>query len=302
MRRARRARGLTQAELARALGVSGKERISSWENETSGPQVGQIPQLARILEVSPDTLLVGDPHNRLRELRWAAGLSVGEVAERLHVNRNTYQRWETRTRAFPEQPQLFQRLATVLQVSERELRAAVDGIDLASPTRPLGRVVRRRPGPASGGAETEAETDDPGLPGLAAQLNHLFATVPRSAGSSRPHSNDTAAGALEEYGIRVTGHALAHFRAGRRTNPSARLLAGIARLFGVPIAYFFDPDLEREVNQQLESLVATRDARVKDLLMQGVNPRRLEQVEGILEQIRRLDGLKVSVDGEPPPP
>ena len=144
--------------------------------------------------------------------------------------------------------------------------------------------------------------EDEGLPGLAEKLNHLFATVPRSADSTRLHSNDSAAEALQESGIRVTGTHLSHLRAGRRGNPSARLLAGIAQLFGVPIAYFFDEDLEGEVNQQLATLVAMRDARVKNLMMraQGVSAESLGQIEGILDQIRRLEGLEVADEAEGP--
>lgn len=100
-----------------------------------------------------------------------------------------------------------------------------------------------------------------GIPGLADKLNHLFATVPRAGGSSQRHTNDSAAEALEECGIRVSGTHLSHLRAARRDNPSAKLISGLAQLFGVPIAYFFDEGLEHEVNQQLATLVAMRDAR-----------------------------------------
>ncbi len=44
-------------------------------------RVQQIPALARILRVSPDSPLVRDGDNRLRKLRWHAGLSLGELAD-----------------------------------------------------------------------------------------------------------------------------------------------------------------------------------------------------------------------------
>jgi len=142
-----------------------------------------------------------------------------------------------------------------------------------------------------------------GIPGLADKLNHLFATVPRAGGTSQLHTNDSAAEALEEYGIRVSGTHLSHLRAARRDNPSAKLIAGLAQLFGVPIAYFFDEDLERDVNQQLATLVAMRDTRVKSLMMRahGVSPASMGQIEGILDQIRRLEGLEVRDEAEGPP-
>lgn len=285
---------MTQADLAEALGVAGPERISSWEHETNRPQVSQVPVLARLLRVSPDALLVSDARNRLRDLRWAAGLSLGELADRLHVGRNTYQRWETGERAFPARPEVFRQLSAILGEPEDVVRDAVAGIGSDNLPGPTG--VADRGGDVTG----DVTGGDDGLPRLAEQLNHLFATVPRSAGSSRPHSNETAAKALQHYGIRVTGHHLGHLRAGRRASPSARLLAAIAQLFGVPIAYFFDEDLEREVNQQLATLVAARDTRLQTLMMRGVSPESLGQVEGILEQIRRLEGLEVVDEADGP--
>lgn len=294
LRRARLAAGMTQADLARALGVAGPERISSWEHETNGPQVSQVPVLARVLQVGPEALLVSDARNRLRDLRWVAGLSLGELADQLHVGRNTYQRWETGERAFPDRPQVFRQLSAILGVPEEVVRHAVTGVGSGNLPEPTGAADR-------GGDVTDDVTGGAdGLPRLAEQLNHLFATVPRSAGSSRPHSNETAAEALQQYGIRVTGHNLAHLRAGRRDNPSARLLAGIAQLFGVPIGYFFDEHLESEVNQQLATLVAARDTRLQTLMMRGVSPESLGQVEGILEQIRRLEGLEVVDEADGP--
>ena len=300
LRRARRALGLTQADLARRLGVAGPERISAWEHETNQPHVNQIPILAGVLKVTPESLLGGGVRNQLRDLRWRAGLTVDEVATQLHVGRNTYQRWETGNRAFPSGSDLITRLAAVLGESQATVRESVGGIGSAN-------LLSRADSGSVGGVESrdsggELIGEDEGLPGLAEKLNHLFATVPRSADSTRLHSNDSAAEALQESGIRVTGTHLSHLRAGRRGNPSARLLAGIAQLFGVPIAYFFDEDLEGEVNQQLATLVAMRDARVKNLMMraQGVSAESLGQIEGILDQIRRLEGLEVADEAEGP--
>lgn len=292
LRRARIAQGMGQKDLASALGVAGPERISAWEHETNEPQVSQIPVLASILRVSPDSLLAGGARNRLRELRWVAGLTTAEVARGLHVGRSTYQRWEMGERTFPDRSQFLQQLASVLGTSEEVVLAAAAEARSASlsPREVL-----------DGGGDVTVDAD--GLPGLADKLNHLFAVVPRSSGSTRPHSNESAAEALQQAGIRVSGTHLSHLRAGRRDNPSARLLDGIAKLFGVPIAYFFDGDLEREVNAQLATLVAMRDTRVRHLMTraQGVSPESLGQIEGILDQIRRLEGLEVVDEAEGPP-
>lgn len=131
-----------------------------------------------------------------------------------------------------------------------------------------------------------------GIPGLAEKLNHLFATVPAPTKSGL-YSNDTAALALEERGVTVSGVHLSHLRSGRRDNPSARLLAALADLFGVPIGYFFDDTMESQINAELDALIAFRDSRAKGLMMraQGVSPESMEHLEAILERIRKIEGL-----------
>ena len=131
-----------------------------------------------------------------------------------------------------------------------------------------------------------------GIPGLDAKLNHLFVTVAAPTRSGR-YSNDAAARALAERGVDVSGVHLSHLRSGRRDNPSARLLATLAELFGVPIAYFFDSTVEARVNENLEELSAIRDSRVKALMRkaEGVSADSLNCVVALLEHLRKLERL-----------
>lgn len=131
-----------------------------------------------------------------------------------------------------------------------------------------------------------------GIPGLADKLNHLIATVPAPTRSGL-YSNDSAAHALGERGVTVSGVHISHLRSGRRDNPSARLLAALGELFGVPIGYFFDNTMEERINEELDSLSALKDSRAKSLMLraQGVSPQSMEHLEAILEQIRQIEGL-----------
>lgn len=131
-----------------------------------------------------------------------------------------------------------------------------------------------------------------GMPDLAEKLNHLFATVPAPTRSG-VYSNDTAARALEERGVTVSGVHISHLRSQRRDNPSARLLAALADLFGVPIGYFFDNTTEQRINADLEALSALRDPQIKNLMIraQGISPDSMANLTAILEHIRRLEGL-----------
>ena len=132
-----------------------------------------------------------------------------------------------------------------------------------------------------------------GMPGLAQKLNHLFTTVPAPTRSGR-YSNDSAAAALEELGVTVSGVHLSHLRSGRRDNPSARLLAALAELLGVSITYFFDSATEERINADLEALAAIKDRRARNLMVlaQGVSPESMELVEAMLERIRELERLE----------
>lgn len=131
-----------------------------------------------------------------------------------------------------------------------------------------------------------------GIPGLADKLNHLFATVP-GPGRNGLYSNDTAAKALGKRGITVSGVHISHLRSGRRNNPSARLLAALADLFGVPIGYFFDPELEQRLTAELDALTAIKDARAKGLMLRahGLSPESMEHLEVITDRLRRIEGL-----------
>ncbi len=54
----RRAKGLTQEQVAEALGLS-PQAVSKWENDISCPDITALPPLAKLLGVSVDTLLTG---------------------------------------------------------------------------------------------------------------------------------------------------------------------------------------------------------------------------------------------------
>ena len=126
---------------------------------------------------------------------------------------------------------------------------------------------------------------------LAAKLNRLFETIPQPDGSE--YTNKAAAAALSAEGVTVSVQHLWHLRTNRADNPSFRLLEGVARLFGVPIAYFSDPDVEAQVAAELDTLAALRNAGVKSLLTRahGVSPENMKHIEGILDQIRKVEGL-----------
>ena len=137
-----------------------------------------------------------------------------------------------------------------------------------------------------------ADEDGGGLPHLADRLNELFARVPRP-GTVQPYSNDRAAEELSSAGVSVTGAYLGQLRSGKKSNPSARLVAGIAELFDVPVTYFFDEAQAQRITDQLDGLVAIRSANVRGIVARsvGVSDAGLASLAAILEQLRLMEGL-----------
>lgn len=56
----RKARGLTQEEVAEKIGVS-RQAVAKWENGESLPDIGNCTALARLYNISLDTLVNGEP-------------------------------------------------------------------------------------------------------------------------------------------------------------------------------------------------------------------------------------------------
>lgn len=96
LRDARQRAGLTQSQLARALGLAGGEAVSVWERGVFEPKTAALLHLlAEALGVGVPELLQRDGDKLdLRYLRLVAGMESSEVALRLHVALSTYLRWE----------------------------------------------------------------------------------------------------------------------------------------------------------------------------------------------------------------
>ena len=56
----RRQKGLKQEDMVEALGVS-PQAVSKWENDLNCPDISLLPALAKLLEISVDELLSGQP-------------------------------------------------------------------------------------------------------------------------------------------------------------------------------------------------------------------------------------------------
>lgn len=127
-----------------------------------------------------------------------------------------------------------------------------------------------------------------GIPRLAERIQHLYEVVPQPDGS--PYTNEALATEVVALGVPASVAQIANLRSGRQSNPSALLLRGIAKVFGVPLDYFFDDDTEQAVKSELAALVALRS-------VQGVRLRGDLDLDG-LSQI--LKAFQVIQAAQPP--
>jgi transcriptional regulator with XRE-family HTH domain len=124
----RRSTGLTQRELAHAIGVSAAA-IGGWERRRHRPGLAAIDRLASVLGISKDEITADIQAvsvrravidgARLRAMREGRGWTRAQLASRLGVQVSTVWRWETERRC-PHQA-IWERLTTVLGVQATEL-------------------------------------------------------------------------------------------------------------------------------------------------------------------------------------
>ena len=80
----RKARSMTQEELANALGVS-SQAVSKWENDASCPDISLLPQLCRTLGITTDELLTGKT-SEVMVLPPEQRRSLDQLTLRIYVN------------------------------------------------------------------------------------------------------------------------------------------------------------------------------------------------------------------------
>jgi transcriptional regulator with XRE-family HTH domain len=122
-----------------------------------------------------------------------------------------------------------------------------------------------------------------------AKLNRLFDTIASPDGS--PYTNDEVATAITESGTSISGSYIWMLRKGQRDNPTLRHIEALARFFGIPVSYFFDDELGREVERDLKLLAALKDAQVRKIALRSadLNERSLHIVTDIIDRVRELE-------------
>lgn len=140
------------------------------------------------------------------------------------------------------------------------------------------------------------EDGAPDLGLLATRLEHLIATVhPRNRG---PYTNEEIAeGVNKKAGWQATSTTgIWQLRKGARRGPEFPRIVAIASFFGVKPEYFYDEDVARNTDEQLEVLAAMRDKDVRDVAMRSsrLSPNSLAAVKAMIDAAYKLEGIEDS--------
>ncbi|MFJ9841729.1 helix-turn-helix domain-containing protein [Kitasatospora sp. NPDC101155] len=280
LRRARRARELSQEALGRAEGVGVEQpTVAKWESGTTFPEPERLPAIARALGEPLNTLFPRDGEPDLADLRCDAGYPqkrTGElIGAKSHIPVSNAERGVRRLA-----DAYVPRLAKAYGVTKKQLLAAQDrsfGVISAAP-------VGAPPAPRT----------------LAEKLTYLLeATFP----SGQPTDAEIAVAVNSHAGVDViSASAVKALRKG--TPPPSEVLAGLAagvvleglaEFFGVTPLYFqSDEQLERQVVDAI-SLLALRGSADDFALAArggqgGLDPAMLAKISAIVAEVQKNAG------------
>jgi transcriptional regulator with XRE-family HTH domain len=132
---------------------------------------------------------------------------------------------------------------------------------------------------------------------LADKLNHLFGSVMSPSGQE--YSNEQVAAAMGRNGVSISQSYIWQLRRQKKTNPTLKHLQALADFFGVPAAYFFDDEVTRRVDGQLEPLASEQDrqeepaekSEIRLMAMRAgeLSPSRRRQVMELIDVVYQLE-------------
>jgi len=131
-----------------------------------------------------------------------------------------------------------------------------------------------------------------------ARLDRLFQTF-RAADGGEFTYRQVADGIEQCVGYKTSPSYLQVLRTGVRINPSIKHLHGLCAFFGVPIEYFFDEELARQIDAQLELAASLRQPGVRALAIRamGLSAEALGTLTAMVEHVRQLEGLDTRQPG-----
>ncbi|MFV2117040.1 helix-turn-helix domain-containing protein [Streptomyces sp. Act-28] len=114
------------------------------------------------------------------------------------------------------------------------------------------------------------DTRPAGAFSIAEKLDRLFTAVGKRDSGEFSYSA-VADSIRKEQGVSISHTYIWQLRTGRRDNPTLQHLTALANFFGVPVAYFLDNEVAKEVDSELELLSALRNAGVSEIALRAAD-------------------------------
>lgn len=130
----------------------------------------------------------------------------------------------------------------------------------------------------------------PTLNTFADRINYLFATHRPDDAEEQEYTGKYVVGALRAATTDISESHLSELRRGIKTNPTLRVLEGLAKFFDVRVGFLLgDPDATREVMSRVELRRAMRDAEVRDVATRvaGLAPSQRHAMNRLLTDLLR---------------
>lgn len=140
-------------------------------------------------------------------------------------------------------------------------------------------------------------------PTLAEKLDRLFKAV-RPDGR-REYTYDEVVEGIERQGSPSLARSyLWALRTGAKDNPRKKHIEALARFFNVPVTYFFDDAEATQLYERLALLPAHEDNEVQRIALRAadLSPDSLRAIAQIVEQARKIEGLRAGRQGVRRPP
>ncbi|WP_432156184.1 helix-turn-helix domain-containing protein [Streptomyces sp. bgisy153] len=254
VRAERRAKNLTQKQLAQAIGLKTHAPVASWESGKSFPDGEKLPGIAEALGKDLDELFPRDGAPTLRDLREDAGYPQNKTGQLIgvtsHIPVSNAERGMKRL-----DDEYVPRLAKAYGVTEQQLLDAQD--------RSFGVFV-----PAAGARGQETSRPRPET--LAEKLSYLDKET-FSGGQSAPTDADLAAVINRRAGAPVVAPAdIAALRAGKVTETTPVIREGLGEAYGVSPMFFQDNDeVALQVVEGISFLAARERGDILGLAARG---------------------------------
>jgi len=125
---------------------------------------------------------------------------------------------------------------------------------------------------------------------FADRLSRLIATV--HPPDRKPYSyREIAQGVEELTGVSMSATHIQQLAVGARRDPKRSHIQALAQFFGVPVTYFFDDEVAKQVDQQVTDVVAWRDTEARAMAQRAMqlSPRDRETVSALMDQLNSYD-------------